>query len=67
MAKNEILRKKPSLRTLSRKILSLASSEEKIPYMAKLQALQFVDIDVDGQPIEEQLEAVEDVIESTLY
>ena len=56
----------PTMRHLTRKILQLADSEEQIAEMARLQALQFVEFDLDGRPVKEQVEAVNDAIDASL-
>jgi len=57
---------KPVLRHLSRKLLGLIDDEKDLEHIAFLQINQFVDFSIDGQPVEEQIEIVEEIIEKTL-
>ena len=60
------LEEAPTMRHLSRKFLGLMKSEDQLEDVARSQILQFVEFDVDGKPVEEQVEIVEDAIEATL-
>jgi len=60
------LEEAPTMRHLSRKFLGLMKSEDELEEVAKAQILQFVEFDVDGRPVEEQVEIVEEIIEATL-
>ena len=60
------LEEAPTMRHLSRKFLGLMKSEDDLEDVATSQILQFVEFDVDGKPVAEQVELVEEAIEATL-
>lgn len=66
----EVLRgdlpEQPRLRHLSRKLLGLMKSEDELEDVALMQINQFVEFDCDGKPVQEQVEAVEILIEKHL-
>lgn len=55
-----------TMRHLSRKFLVLMKDEADLEEIALAQTLQFVEFDVDGKPVAEQVEMVEEIIEMTL-
>ncbi len=56
----------PTMRHLSRKFLGLMKTEDDLEMVATTQILQFVEFDIDGKPVKEQVEMVEEIIEATL-
>ncbi len=60
------LEEAPTMRHLSRKFLGLMKDEDDLEDVAMSQILQFVEFDVDGKPVAEQVEIVEEAIEATL-
>lgn len=56
----------PVMRHLTRKFLELMKDEDDLEYVATTQMLQFVEFDVDGKPVAEQVEAVKEIIDATL-
>ncbi len=56
----------PTMRHLSRKFLGLMKEADDLEMVAMTQILQFVEFDVDGRPVREQVEMIEEIIEMTL-
>ena len=56
----------PTMRHLSRKFLGLMKEADDLEMVANTQILQFVEFDVDGKPVREQVEMIEEIIEMTL-
>ena len=56
----------PTMRHLSRKFLGLMKEPDDLEMVANTQILQFVEFDVDGKPVREQVEMIEEIIEMTL-
>jgi MoxR-like ATPase len=56
----------PTMRHLSRKFLGLMKEADDLEMVAMTQILQFVEFDVDGKPVAEQVEMIEEIIEMTL-
>jgi MoxR-like ATPase len=65
-AKQGLISEPAVLRHLSRKILGLMKSEDELEDVALTQVNQWIDFDVDGKPVEQQLEIIEDIISATL-
>ncbi len=65
-AKQGLISEPAVLRHLSRKILGLMKSEDLLAEVALSQINQWIEFDVDGRPVKEQQEIIEDIISATL-
>ncbi len=61
-----LIEETPTMRHLSRKFLGLMKDESELEEIALVQLLQFVEFDVDGSPVAEQVEMIEEIIDTTL-